>query len=211
VRERRTKGGRRLSVGGGTATGVLAAAGLRLWSSAAQRPVDASALACAVAASLIIVVNAVFLQSGVHPAPFFANPTVQTATNRVSALSSGSPAAAPTSPPIRTIDMAPARPAPAGRTQAATSARRNDPIGDLIGSAPAPASTASVTGAARVVAVQRALSEYGYGQLRLSGALDEPTSAAIQKFEADRKLPVTGRISDRLLSELAAMTGRPIQ
>ena len=58
--------------------------------------------------------------------------------------------------------------------------------------------------------MQRALSEYGYGQLRLSGTLDEPTSAAIQKFEADRKLPVTGRLSDRLLSELSAMTGRPI-
>ena len=35
--------------------------------------------------------------------------------------------------------------------------------------------------------------------------------AAIQKFEADHKLPVTGRLSDRLLSELATMTGRPIQ
>jgi Putative peptidoglycan binding domain len=211
VRERRTKGGRRFSVGGGTATGVLTAAGLRLWSSAAQRPVDASALLCAVAASLIIVVNAVFLQSGVHPAPFFANPTVQIPTNRASAVSSGQPTAAPTSPPSRSIDMAPARSAPAGRTQGATSARRNDPIGDLIGSPSAPASTASVTGAARVIAVQRALSEYGYGQLRLSGTLDEPTSAAIQKFEAERKLPVTGRLSDRLLSELAAMTGRPIQ
>jgi peptidoglycan hydrolase-like protein with peptidoglycan-binding domain len=107
--------------------------------------------------------------------------------------------------------MAPARPASGARTQAAASARRNDPIGDLIGSSSAPASTASVTGAARVIAVQRALSEYGYGQLRLSGTLDEPTVAAIQKFEAERKLPVTGRLSDRLLGELAAMTGRPIQ
>jgi Putative peptidoglycan binding domain len=209
VRERRTKGGRRLSVGGDTATGVLAAAGLRVWSSAAQRPVDASALACAVAASLIIVVNAVFLQSGAHPAPFFANPAVQTSSNRQSAVSS-SPSPANTSP-VRAIDMAPARPASGARTQAAASARRNDPIGDLIGSSPAPASTASVTGAARVIAVQRALSEYGYGQLRLSGTLDEPTVVAIQKFEAERKLPVTGRLSDRLLGELAAMTGRPIR
>jgi hypothetical protein len=34
---------------------------------------------------------------------------------------------------------------------------------------------------------------------------------AIQKFEAEHQLPVTGRISDRFVSELAAMTGRPIQ
>jgi hypothetical protein len=207
VRERRTKN-RRLAGTGGGATGALAAVGLRVWSSAAQRPVDASALLCTVAASVIIVVNAIFLQSGVHPAPFFANPTVPTPTHRATTASPGLAAANPAAPsPVRMIDMAPARPSPGARTQAAA-ARRNDPIGDLIGAAPA--STASVAGPARIAAVQRALSEYGYGQLRLSGTLDEPTSAAIQKFEADRKLPVTGRLSDRLLGELSAMTGRPI-
>jgi hypothetical protein len=207
VRERRTKN-RRLAGTGGGATGALAAVGLRVWSSAAQRPVDASALICTVAASVIIVVNAIFLQSGVHPAPFFANPTVPTPTHRATAAPPGPAAANPAAPsPVRMIDMAPARPSPGARTQAAA-ARRNDPIGDLIGAAPA--STASVAGPARIAAVQRALSEYGYGQLRSSGTLDEPTSVAIQKFEADRKLPVTGRLSDRLLGELSAMTGRPI-
>jgi putative peptidoglycan binding protein len=208
VRERRTKNRRSAGAGGGA--GALAAVGLRLWSSAAQRPVDAGALVCTVAASVIIVVNAIFLQSGVHPAPFFANPTVQTSTHRATTAPLGPAAANPAAAsPTRTIDMAPARPSPGGRTQAAAAARRNDPIGDLIGSAP-PASTASVAGPARIAAVQRALSEYGYGQLRSSGTLDEPTSTAIQKFEADRKLPVTGRLSDRLLNELSAMTGRPI-
>lgn len=203
--------------------GALATVGHRLWSSAAHRPVDATAILCAGAASLIIVVNAIFLQSGVHPAPFFANPTAPMPGHRLSALSPIPPPpgtstqspAAPASPsaraPDRVIDMGPARTAPAARTQAAASARRNDPIGDLIGSSAAPSSTASVGSSARITAVQRALSEFGYGQLRLTGALDEPTSAAIQKFEADRKLPVTGRISDRVLSELAAMTGRPVQ
>jgi hypothetical protein len=229
VRERRTKNGRRADAGRGIAVGALAAVGHRLWSSAAHRPVDATAILCAGAASLIIVVNAIFLQSGVHPAPFFANPTAQMPGHRLSALSPIPPApgasaqnlpaqglAAPASPstraPDRVIDMAPARAAPAAKTQAAASARRNnDPIGDLIGSSAAPSSTASVGSSARITAVQRALSEFGYGQLRPTGALDEPTSAAIQKFEADRKLPVTGRLSDRVLSELAAVTGRPIQ
>ena len=36
------------------------------------------------------------------------------------------------------------------------------------------------------------------------------TQAAIQKFERDRKIPVTGQMSDRLVRELVAMTGRPI-
>lgn len=188
----------------------MAAVGWRLWSSASHRPVDATAILCAGAASLIIVVNAIFLQSGVHPAPFFANPAAQAPANRLTALSPIAPNSQSPTPP-RMIDMAPVRAAPAARTQAATSARRNDPIGDLIGTSTAPSSTASVGSSARIIAVQRALSEFGYGQLRPSGTLDEPTSAAIQKFEADRKLPVTGRLSDRLLSELATMTGRPIQ
>ncbi|HEX9361560.1 MAG TPA: peptidoglycan-binding protein, partial [Bradyrhizobium sp.] len=34
---------------------------------------------------------------------------------------------------------------------------------------------------------------------------------AIQKFERERKLPVTGQMSDRLVRELIAVTGRPIE
>ena len=59
--------------------------------------------------------------------------------------------------------------------------------------------------------MQRALSDYGYGQIKPSGILDEPTSAAIEKFEREHKLPVTGRVSDRLVGELAAMVGQPLE
>lgn len=72
---------------------------------------------------------------------------------------------------------------------------------------PAPAQTA---GARRVAAVQRALTQYGYGQLKPTGAVGADTQAAISKFEHARKLPVTGQMSDRLVRELAAMTGHPI-
>jgi peptidoglycan hydrolase-like protein with peptidoglycan-binding domain len=77
------------------------------------------------------------------------------------------------------------------------SVRRDDPIADLI--APSP----------RVAAVLRALSEYGYGQIKPSGVLDENTSAVIQKFEREHKMPVTGRVSERLVSELTALVGHP--
>jgi peptidoglycan hydrolase-like protein with peptidoglycan-binding domain len=63
----------------------------------------------------------------------------------------------------------------------------------------------------RVAAVQRALSDFGYGQLKLSGVVDEATKTAIEKFERERKLPVRGQLSDRLLRELAAVTGRPFE
>ena len=34
---------------------------------------------------------------------------------------------------------------------------------------------------------------------------------AIEKFEREHKLPVTGRVSDRLVSELTAMIGHPVE
>jgi peptidoglycan hydrolase-like protein with peptidoglycan-binding domain len=61
-----------------------------------------------------------------------------------------------------------------------------------------------------VAAVQRALTEYGYGQLKPTGTVGSDTLAAIQKFERERKLPVSGQMSDRLVRELTAMIGRPI-
>ncbi len=65
-------------------------------------------------------------------------------------------------------------------------------------------------GSRRVAAVQRALTEFGYGQLRASGIEGQDTKIALAKFERDRKLPATAQISDRLIRELSAMTGRPI-
>jgi hypothetical protein len=74
-----------------------------------------------------------------------------------------------------------------------------------------PASIPPLTGARRVAAVQRALTEYGYAQLKPTGTIGAETQAAIQKFERDRKLPVTGQISDRVVRELAAMIGHPVE
>jgi hypothetical protein len=74
---------------------------------------------------------------------------------------------------------------------------------------PAPIPTAA-QGARRVAAVQRVLTEYGYGQLKPTGTIGSDTQAAIQKFERERKLPLTGQMSDRLVRDLVAMTGHPI-
>jgi peptidoglycan hydrolase-like protein with peptidoglycan-binding domain len=74
-----------------------------------------------------------------------------------------------------------------------------DPIADLI----APSK--------QVIAVQRALSEFGYGQIKPTGIIDPETQSAIQKFERERKLPVTGQLSHRVVRELASITGRPLE
>lgn len=88
--------------------------------------------------------------------------------------------------PKSTIVPAPANPPP-------------DPIAKLI----APSK--------KVMAVQRALADFGYGQIRPTGVLDPETRAAVEKFERDRRMPVTGQISDRFVRELAGMTGRPLE
>lgn len=83
----------------------------------------------------------------------------------------------------------------------AAAAASPDPIARLI--APTPSK--------RVIAVQRALSDFGYGQIKATGVFDPDTRAAVEKFERERRLPVDGQISDRLVRELAAMTGRPLE
>ena len=55
------------------------------------------------------------------------------------------------------------------------------------------------------------LTAYGYGQLKPTGLVGADTQTAILKFERMRKLPVTGQVSDRLVRELAASTGHPVE
>ena len=69
---------------------------------------------------------------------------------------------------------------------------------------------AAASASHKVAAVQRALTEYGYGQLKPTGTVGSDTQAAIQKFEREHKLPVTGQMSDRLVRDLVAMIGHPI-
>jgi hypothetical protein len=157
---------------------------------------DALAFTVGVAGSLAILVNALFLQSGPHPAPLFKAPLAPgEATNTVVAVPRARPEAAPAKleiPPAATrTASAAAAPAPAGTA-------RNDMIADLL----APSR--------RVIALQRALSQYGYGQIKPTGIVDAETRAAIEKFERERKLPVTGQPSDRLARELSGLTGRPL-
>jgi peptidoglycan hydrolase-like protein with peptidoglycan-binding domain len=73
------------------------------------------------------------------------------------------------------------------------------------------ADTSSSSSSKRVVAVQRALAEYGYGQIKPSGVLDADTKAAIERFERERRLPITGQVSDRVARELTTVTGRPLE
>ena len=161
---------------------AVGAFGFRAWDPIARRPVDSIAIIVAVATALVIVVNAIFLQSSTHAPPFVEAKPSAAKSDSLKPLITGTPA--------RPVATSPA-PQP-------VAARRNDAISELIGPSP------------RIAAVQRALAEFGYGQVKASGLLDDATSAAIVKFERDHNLPNGGRVSDRLVKELTAMVGHPI-
>lgn len=203
-----------------------------------QHPREFVGIVVAVAATATIFVNALFLQHGPHPAPIFAtrplvgaagpHPQNAAATQshmrliadiqralgrkgfydgavdgiwgvetdasvRDFAQAAGLKIASQASENLlRAISASSVR-------AAAKQPARNDPIARLL----APSK--------QVLAIQRALSDFGYGQIKPTGVYDADTHAAIEKFERDRKLPVTGQISEPLMRALAAMTGRPLE
>jgi hypothetical protein len=186
-------------------------------------PRDMIAGFVAFAAASAIITNALFLQSGPHPAPMFgslvvlpaANSTVMTLLPRPRPAEADAASAEPSSAEIKPVEPKPAEPRMAEKA--------TDPLAGLVKStttasipsgAPRPPASIPVSraeaGTRRVAAVQRVLTEYGYGQLKPTGAVGTDTQAAIQKFERQRKLPVTGQVSDRLVHELAVVTGHPV-
>jgi Putative peptidoglycan binding domain len=184
-------------------------------------PKDMVAGALAFAAVSAIVANALWLQAGRHPAPLFGTvvnlPAVTSAPANLLPRPRPVEADVPESKPteLKASDLRAAE-------SKAVEPKTSDPMGNLVkatSTAPItnsiPRPPASIPGDAgsgsrRVAAVQRALTEYGYGQLKPTGTVGSDTQAAIQKFERTRKLPVTGQMSDRLVRELTAMIGHPI-
>ncbi len=194
------------------------------WRLLLRRPRDTLAFLVLTGAASAIVVNSVYLQHGPHPAPIFAvhSLPVAAARDNVGAVQH-----------LRRSDLDPPRhevvelPRPRPATAPATVAARKDPIAELLEENPAPTphapapahqpaapapqpapSRSLVAPSRQVLAVQRALSEYGFGQLKPTGIYDAETRAAVQRFERDRKLPVTGELSEAVKRELATLTGR---
>jgi hypothetical protein len=77
--------------------------------------------------------------------------------------------------------------------------------------APIPAPSRSLAQPSRqVLAVQRALSDFGYGQLKPTGLMDDHTRAAIKQFQSARNLQPTGELNDQVKRELASMVGHEL-
>jgi hypothetical protein len=147
----------------------------------------------AVAAVTLILVNGLFMQSGPHPAPIFAIKPLPVLSNEPTGTVLPRPR--PVAAENARLEPVPL-PVPRPRMQAANS--HSDPIADLINPT------------RPLNAVQRALNEYGYGPIKVSGVYDDATRAAITRFEKDHNLPPTGQVSPRFRRELSAAIGRPL-
>lgn len=214
-----------------------------------RRPVDSIAGAIAIAGAGAILINALFLQSGPHPAPIFANKPAPAAAPIVVAVPQRKPADAKIEPipqtPSRSDTVAEIQKELGKRgffsgaadgiygpktdaairdfeqaAQMRPSAMPNDGLlaaitRSSLRAQPAVATrtdsiAALLAPSPRIVAVQRALTDFGYGPVMPTGVYDAGTRLAIERFERARKRPVTGQISDQLVRELASLTGRPL-
>jgi hypothetical protein len=199
-------------------------------------PRDTLAGLVALTAVLAIIVNAAFLQAGRHPSPLFGTvlPPAKSASPPPVIQKTETVPVAPVQQAMAPPQATTASPMPRPRPVEAE-VRPGDPLGNLVRSTSAPAPAAPVANAPRppaaipaaaakndqvasmivssqrVVAVQRALTDYGYGQIKATGTVGADTQAAIQKFERERKLPLTGQMSERLVRELGLATGRSFE
>jgi hypothetical protein len=179
-------------------------------------PKDVIAGALALIAVCAIIINALFMQAGRHPAPMFGTVTVMPAVASLPANHLPRPR-----PVEADVPLPEARPAePRAADPMANLVKTTSSVQPVTANIPRPPMTVPVSthvdsvpvsGSHRVAAVQRALTEYGYGQLKPTGVIGADTQAAIQRFERARKLPVTGQVSDRLVRELASTIGHPVE
>lgn len=154
------------------------------------------------------------------PSPFVAQPMAQ-------APAPAAPAAAPKLPsrsaiaelirngepgaitqPSPRAASVPAAPAPAPVAARAPTVR--DPIGEMIrmgGPVPVPPANVGRTDSSDTVMMgQRALAKLGYG-IKADGIMGSGTRQAIERFEQEHRLPVTGELNARTLRELSAASG----
>ena len=167
-----------------------------------------AAIGMSAAVAIGIMVNALMMQKGHHPAPLFASAS----SFRLAAVP-----AAPPRPKGQGAEMtnastmalptaAPASTTSAGKTTAVPQAPRDmvtdDPIARLLRGSP------SIPGATDkpVLGAQKALLKLGFN-VKANGLMGSSTKKAIEAFEKDRHLPVRGELSHKLIKVLAAESG----
>jgi hypothetical protein len=151
-----------------------------------------------------ISVNALTMQSTPHPAPLFGKAERDAAARRGSSVSER----IQTQPAVpRSIeDIIP--PLPPSRRPSETASTSSDPIAELLrsGTRPTPAETMPEADF-RLMSAQRALVKLGYGPLTDDGLFGPMTRSAIERFEREHGLEVTGRLVPQTTRALSVRSG----
>ncbi|MCW2286343.1 type IV secretory pathway VirB10-like protein [Rhodoblastus acidophilus] len=132
------------------------------------------------------------------PAPVMAAPLP--AAKPAPVLAAPLPAAKPT--PAKTVQAAPAPSAKAAAKSEVKAGGKSDAIGALMDKSAAPVPAKAVTSA------QKALNKLG-AHVPASGKFDDATRKAVEKFQRDNGLPVTGELTPKLRRFLALQAGQP--
>lgn len=180
----------------------------------ARRPLQTLGGVVLIATVGAVSVNALAWQTKRHPSPLFAAKPGDSRPAPAPSARSALPAVPP--PPVQT--SAPSvRPretvVEAPRVPPVPAPRPRDPIGEAIRTS----ETGSVSPHARsdtpkaVTAAQRALVKLGHAPIKVDGVMGPGTRQAIERFERERKIPVTGELSPRTVKELSARAGLPIE
>lgn len=191
---------------------------------AGRRRSDVFMIVVAAAASAAVLFNALALQQArqgtssrqAPPLPAAAPADIRQVETPPSAAVSAAPAATGAAPaePLMATPVAPLPPSkPAPPRPAAPAAASVVTPSVSAPSAPAQGLVppGEVPVSPRIIEIQKALARLGYGPIRIDGRLGAATEEAITRFERDRRLPVTGQISDRVIRELNAVSGLSIQ
>lgn len=172
-----------------------------------HRVARVAAIGMAATMALGIMVNALVLQKGHHPAPLFGKPPAPAASQ-----------ATPPRPTVRAVqadvdaDVAPVAPVAKARKLAVAAQDADAPVGDdaigrLLAGGPAPAAKAAGKGDGKtMMGVQRALTKLGF-KVPPTGTAGPATKKAIEAFEKDRHMAVKGEVDRRLVKVLAAESG----
>jgi len=161
--------------------------------------------------------NATMKQTVRHPAPLLASakPPLPKA-DQLKHADSSSPAT------TGTVPVPPARPSgpdaigsiirtSEGPAEAKPRTAETRPkVAEAKPAAAAPAE-AKRTAQPRVASAQKALAKLGYGPITADGLLGSGTRSALEKFERDKKLPVTGDLSPKTVKQLASLSGIAIR
>ncbi|MDP8918386.1 MAG: peptidoglycan-binding protein [Pseudomonadota bacterium] len=125
----------------------------------------------------------------------------------------GQPAPGAAAQPARPPQASPPAAPPATVPPAARTAAR-DPIAEMIrmgGPIPVPpANVGRSDPGDMVLSGQRALARLGYS-VKVDGVMGSGTRQAIERFEQDRRLPVTGEFNARTIRELSSHSGIAVQ